>query len=72
MPATTNLMVATMTKMSLMKQWKDTISIRFSGQLVRLLRWILRTVESLFAVFVRWDGFLALLLQILRTSALQF
>ena len=37
---------------------KDTISIQFSGQLVRLHHCILRTVDSLFAVLVCSDGFL--------------
>ena len=59
-----------MTKTNELDEWKDTISIQFSGQLVRLLHWILRTGDSLFAALVCWGGFLALLLQIHRTSAL--
>ena len=56
------------TKTSLMKQEKDTISIQFSGQLVRLLHWILRTVDSLFAALVCWDGFSRLSVQSLVHS----
>ena len=59
MPATIRLMIATVTKTCLMRQQNDTISIQFSGQLVRLLHWILRTVDPLFAVLVSWDGFLS-------------
>ena len=43
-----------------------TISILLWDQLVRLLQWILRTVDSLFSIRVSWDVFLGLLVQILR------
>ena len=43
-----------------------TISIDLFDQLVRLFHWILRTVDSLFAILVCWDVFLVLLVQILR------
>ena len=56
MPATICLVIANMTKTRLMWQKKDTISVQFSGQLVRLLHWILWKVDSLFAVRVCWDG----------------
>ena len=50
MPATICLMIAIMTKKSMMRQQKGTISIQFSGQIVRHLHWIVRTVNSLFAM----------------------
>ena len=44
----------------------------FLGRLVQFLQWILRTVDSLFAALVCWDGVWSFLLQTLRTTALWF
>ena len=70
MLATTHMLMSAMLKRNLMKWKMGTISILLLDQLVRLLHWILRTVDSLFAKRVSWDVFLGLLIQILCANDL--